>query len=272
MKYDNHKTGCAASSYKYFICFQEAVNTFQTTTTGSLIQRAGWGGDEPATYGPRRELGASERLLSALSVLINIPSSRVMINANLIDCVSEEKPVSQNEVRLRLPGRSPSHRGWTQSSSTAFPRCSIRAAWPSLEVIFHWCFRLRWRIPELKENSSEAINTKRQRQFVNSRWSCRTKMFAPYKRLESGSCFRFAYNWLTSAISQHFMWRRAKPLGARAHGHRMAGLRGCSQPSLGAWPFQVIDWRSKRHFLRGDLWRYRQSRSLFRPSGVQTTS
>lgn len=36
VKYDNHKTGCAASSYKCFICFQLAVNTIQTTTTGLI--------------------------------------------------------------------------------------------------------------------------------------------------------------------------------------------------------------------------------------------
>lgn len=40
VKYDNHKTGCAVSSDKCFICFQLAVNKFQTTTT-SLIDLNG---------------------------------------------------------------------------------------------------------------------------------------------------------------------------------------------------------------------------------------
>lgn len=68
-----------------------------------------WGGGPRALYlWPRSEPGASERLLSAWSVLINIPSSQVMINANPIGCASDESPVSQNEVGLRLPRWSPS--------------------------------------------------------------------------------------------------------------------------------------------------------------------
>lgn len=60
------------------------------------------------------------------------------------------------------------------------------------------------------------------------------------------------------SICQHPIWRTAEPLGGvgGAHGPGRTKLRGCSQPSLGAWPFRVIDRRSKRHFLRGDLWRH----------------
>lgn len=72
MKYDNHKTGCAASSDKCSISFQLAVNTLQTTTTGPIDLEeeggggggAGWG-SVLSTYGPHGEPGASERLLSA---------------------------------------------------------------------------------------------------------------------------------------------------------------------------------------------------------------
>lgn len=49
------------------------------------------------------------------------------------------------------------------------------------------------------------------------------------------------------------IWRTAEPLGDGPHGPGMTKPRGCSQASLGAWPFRVIDRRSKRHFLRGDL-------------------
>lgn len=96
-------SGCATSSYKCFICFQLAVNTLQTTTTGliDLNVGSGWGGGALCRW-PHSEPGASERLLSARSVLINFPSSRVMINANPIGCASDEKPVSHNEVRLRF--------------------------------------------------------------------------------------------------------------------------------------------------------------------------
>ncbi len=90
---------------------------------GSLIWRRG----ACALYlWPHSEPGASERLLSAWSVLINIPSSRVMINANPIGCASDENPVSQNEVRLGLPRQSPSHRDCTQSSGEATPQRSIK--------------------------------------------------------------------------------------------------------------------------------------------------
>lgn len=80
MKYDKHKTGCAASSYKCFICFQLPVNTFQTTTTGLIDLKgvgvgggggSGGGGVGAGGWGhalylwPLSEPAASERLLSA---------------------------------------------------------------------------------------------------------------------------------------------------------------------------------------------------------------
>lgn len=51
----------------------------------------------------------------------------------------------------------------------------------------------------------------------------------------------------------------AEPLGP--HGPAWRSLGGCWQPSPGAWPFQVIDQRSERHFLRGDLCRPAGGRS-----------
>lgn len=72
------------------------------------------------------------------------------------------------------------------------------------------------------------------------------------------------------SICQHSIWRTAEPLGDGPHGPGMTKLRGCSQPSLGAWPFRVIDRRSKRHFLRGDLWRRWHGRASLRAYGVKT--
>lgn len=71
-------------------------------------------------------------------------------------------------------------------------------------------------------------------------------------------------------ICQHPIWRTAEPLGDGPHGPGMTKLRGCSQPSLGAWPFWVIDRRSKRHFLRGDLWQHWHGRTSLRAYGVKT--
>lgn len=71
-------------------------------------------------------------------------------------------------------------------------------------------------------------------------------------------------------ICQHPIWRTAEPLGDGPHGPGMTKLRGCSQPSPGAWPFRVIDRRSKRHFLRGDLWQRWHGRTSLRAYGVQT--
>lgn len=66
MKYDNHKSESAARSYKCFICFQLAVNTFQTTTRGLIDLKDGGGGGDCALYlWPHSEPAASERLLSA---------------------------------------------------------------------------------------------------------------------------------------------------------------------------------------------------------------
>lgn len=72
------------------------------------------------------------------------------------------------------------------------------------------------------------------------------------------------------SICQHPIWRTAEPLGDGPHGPGMTKLRGCSQPSLGARPFRVIDRRSKRHFLRGDLWRRWHGRASLRVYRVKT--
>lgn len=74
------------------------------------------------------------------------------------------------------------------------------------------------------------------------------------------------------SICQHPIWRTAEPLGDGPHGPGMTKLRGCSQPSLGAWPFRVIDPRSKRHFLRGDLWRRWHGRTSLKAYGVKTNT
>lgn len=113
-----------------------AVNTLLTTTMGLIdLQRAG--GVGPYTYGPR---GASERPLSAWSVQINTPSSWVMINANPIGCVSDENPVSQNEVGIGFPRRSLS-RHTTQAARRGGAQSS--AAWMD-EVLQAVGFRDVW--------------------------------------------------------------------------------------------------------------------------------
>lgn len=90
--------------------------------------RAHWSAGEACALNlwPHSEPGASERLLSAWSVLINIPSSQLMINANPIGCASDENPVSQNEVRLGLPRQTSSRCDCTQRSGEVVPQRSIR--------------------------------------------------------------------------------------------------------------------------------------------------
>lgn len=98
---------------------------------------------------PHSEPGASERLLSAWSVLINIPSSRVMINANPIDCASEEKPSqsewSQAQVASPIADRrltATAHRAAAKPSHSALSNTT--EGQPRLKtIIFDWCFRLR---------------------------------------------------------------------------------------------------------------------------------
>lgn len=271
VKYDNHKTGCAASSYKYFICFQQAVNMFQTTTTGSLIQSTGRSGHGLAAYGPCRDPSASERLLSAWSVLINIPSSRVMINANLIDCVSEEKPSQSEWSRARVSWPIAVLLRLNTKQQRSLPTVLYESGPTHVEGDRCWCFRVGDTLPESKANSPEIMNRKKERGKTRSTVSEAVVQMSVYQRdwnLAAVLGFLISDWHLLNAqgsTSRHFMWRRAEPLGAGPHRPCMAGLRGCSQPSLGAWPFQVIDRRSKRHFLRGDLWRCGQSRSLFRP-------
>lgn len=97
----------------------------------------------------------------------------------------------------------------------------------------------------------------------------------PQRKREDG-CFRdFLTAWLTAAVwagvdlpTPHLTHSRAP--GGRPHGPGMTKPTGCSRPSLGAWPFRVIDQRSKRHFLRRDLWRRRHGWASLRAYTAKT--
>lgn len=96
-------------------------------------------------------------------------------------------------------------------------------------------------------------------------WGCERRMFwAVFSRLTDSCRTSRGLSANTPSDAQ------PSPLGDRPHGPGMTKLRGCSQPSLGAWPLRVIDRRSKRHFLRGDLWGHWHGRALLRAYGVKT--
>lgn len=74
-----------------------------------------------------------------------------MINANPIGCASDENPVSQNEVRLRLPRQSLSHRHCAQSSAVVVSQAQDRAEkWSLLE--------LKIERPEIMTKEQTSIN------------------------------------------------------------------------------------------------------------------
>lgn len=144
VKYDNHKRACVRRApINALSAFSWLSIRSRRQQQGSLIWRE-WGGGPRALYlWPRSEPGASERLLSAWSVLINIPSSQVMINANPIGCASDESPVSQNEVGLRLPR-------WSPSSSRSALSNTMRAGRAGMKrTIFDIS---GWEMASLKQN------------------------------------------------------------------------------------------------------------------------
>lgn len=197
-----------------------------------------------------------------------------MINANPIGCASDESPVSQNEVGLRLPR-------WSPSSSHKRSIKHDESGPGGNEADDFWHFRLRdgefETEPEITNGGRRSITSLVPLKYkhLNIRWPRRLKCLFFW-----GIFFFSARSWerrmfwgvfLTAdwqlpyeqgSICQHPIWRTAEPLGDGPHGPGMTKLRGCSQPSLGAWPFRVIDPRSKRHFLRGDLWRRWHGRTL----------
>lgn len=154
----------------------------------SLIQR-----EACALYlRPHSELGASERLLSAWSVLINIPSSWVMINANPIGCASDENPVSPG-----MPRQKPSHREWTEH---------------------RWC--QRW------EGDSALLKTTKLLmggENLCTHWGPNAVPLPTAKTVsEKGGCFGEFSHWQLpyeqGSICQHPIWRTAEPLGAGPRG------------------------------------------------------
>lgn len=141
---------------------RNALSAFSWLSIRSRRQQQGsliWRGGCALYLWPRSEPGASERLLSAWSVLINIPSSRVMINANPIGCASDENPVSQNEVRLGLPRHAPSHRDCTQSSGEAVPqREGVPVVVSGWEMVFSWVKKTER--PEIMNGEWKSINSR----------------------------------------------------------------------------------------------------------------
>lgn len=179
VKYDNHKHACVRRAPTNALsAFSWLSIRSRRQQQGSLIWRRG--GACALYLWPRSEPGASERLLSAWSVLINIPSSQVMINANPIGCASDENPVSQNEVGLRLPRWSPSHRGCTQSSGEAVPQRSIRhdeSGPGGNEGDDFWHGEFKTERPEIMNGGRRSITSLVTLQYkhLNIRWPRRLK-------------------------------------------------------------------------------------------------
>lgn len=213
---------------------------------------------------PHSEPGASERLLSAWSVLINIPSSRVMINANPIDCASEEKasqsewsqaqvasPIAVSPRRLTEQQRSHptalyqtqqrTSRGWRRSFLIDVLDWEMALSFYNqelwMEKVHQLLVQLKckhldiWVLEKLKYVAKDCFSFKYKKVSEATRSWERRMFWGVFSRLTDSCCTSRGRSANTPSDAQ------SSPLGDGPHGPGMTKLRGCLQPSLGAWPF-----------------------------------